>query len=120
MHKFRSKLERTVWESIVETQPEVQFESIKLPYLLECDYHPDFILPSGILLEVKGRFQTRPCDRRKMLAVKRAHPDLDIRFVFMKPTLTITPKSKTTYAAWSEANGFPWCNYRAIPPEWLL
>jgi 3-deoxy-D-manno-octulosonic acid (KDO) 8-phosphate synthase len=54
-----------------------------------------------------------------MKAVKKANPDLDIRFVFQAPFNKINKKSKTTYAAWAEKNGFQWAAYHSIPVEWL-
>ena len=54
-----------------------------------------------------------------MLAVKRDNPDLDIRFVFQKPFLTIYKGSKTTYAQWCEKHGFPWCSFYDLPIEWI-
>jgi hypothetical protein len=54
-----------------------------------------------------------------MKAVKQANPDVDIRFVFQSPFNKINKGSKTTYAAWAERNGFPWCAYHSIPIEWL-
>ena len=54
-----------------------------------------------------------------MLAVKKQHPDLDIRLVFQAPHNTLTKKSKTTYAQWAEKNGFLWAIYNDIPIEWF-
>lgn len=121
MHRFRSHLERKVWDTIVAVQPEAQFETLKLPYTLSHTYTPDIILPNGVILEVKGRFVVKGVDcRPKMLAVKRDFPDLDIRFVFHSPLYKISPRSKTTYADWCDKHGFPWCAAHSIPPEWLL
>ena len=49
-----------------------------------------------MIIEAKGFF--KPSDRRKMLAVKEAHPHLDIRFVFMRDN-TLSKNSKTTYTS---------------------
>jgi hypothetical protein len=68
--RFRSLLERRVWETIEAVQPEAQFETLKLPYTLAHVYTPDIILPNGIILEVKGKFFVKGVDSRpKMLAV---------------------------------------------------
>ena len=67
---------------------------------LSLNTHPDFFLPNGVIIEAKGFF--KPSDRRKMLAVKEAHPELDIRFVFMRDN-TLSKSSKTTYSMWAEA-----------------
>lgn len=118
--RFRSLLERKVWETIEAVQPEAQFESLKLPYTLSHTYTPDIILPSGVILEVKGRFIVKGVDcRPKMLAVKAAFPHLDIRFVLQNPRMPAAPRSKTTHSEWCDKHGFPWCHYLSIPPEWL-
>jgi hypothetical protein len=75
------------------------------------------LLPNGIYLEVKGRLTVE--DRRKMLAVKKSNPELDIRFVFQAPYNKINKGSKTTYAKWAEKYGFLWCSYSTIPLTWL-
>lgn len=93
-----------------------EYEKLKLPYSLECKYITDFVLPNGIILEVKGYLDQE--DRRKMKAVKKTHPDKDIRFIFDKPNDKIRRGSKTTYAMWAEANGFPWAE-KEIPEEWI-
>lgn len=120
-HHFRSKLEQRVWAEITEVQPDAQFETLKLPYTLSHTYTPDIILPNGVILEVKGRFIVKGVDcRNKMLAVKKAFPELDIRFIFHSPDYKLSPKSKFTYSDWCDKHGFPWCAASSIPTEWLL
>ena len=67
-------------------------------------YTPDFVLPNGIRIETKGRFQA--CDRTKHRLIKAEHPDLDIRFIFSNPNTRISKTSKVTYAQWCEDHGF--------------
>lgn len=116
MPKFRSTLESRVADLLQHHRVDYEYESVHLPYILECKYKPDFILPNGIYLEVKGWLD--PDDKRKMVAVKKAHPDLDIRFVFQSPFKRI-PNTKMTHAQWAEKHGFSWCHYQDIPPSWL-
>jgi|TARA_Y100000996_G_scaffold412038_1_gene397285 hypothetical protein len=117
MTNFRSGLEKKVADFLSDSGVCYEYESVKLPYVLSCNYSPDFILPSGIMLEAKGHLS--PDDRRKMIAVKKQHPDLDIRFVFQAPYNKIYKGSRTTYAKWAEKHGFPWTHFRSIPNEWL-
>jgi hypothetical protein len=117
MTKFRSGLEKKVAALLDDLGVGFEYEAQKLPYVLECNYTPDFILPSGIILETKGQFT--PEDRRKMLAVIKAHPELDIRMVFQAPFNKIEKRSKTTYAAWCERHNIKWCAFHSIPVEWL-
>jgi hypothetical protein len=114
---MRSKLEEKVAQLLNELGVSFEYESTKVPYILQCNYTPDFLLPNGVYLETKGHLT--PEDRRKMVAVKKANPDLDIRFVFQAPYNKIEKRSKTTYAAWCEKNNFKWCAYHSIPIEWL-
>ena len=83
--------------------------------MVHHDYNPDFIFPNGVIVEAKGRFMKG--DAQKMLAVKKQHPELDIRFCFMYPHRQI-PGQKNTYAQWAERNGFMWCD-STIPDEWV-
>ena len=82
-----------------------------------CNYTPDFCLVNGVYLETKGQFT--PEDRRKILAVKKDNPDVDVRMVFQAPYNKIDKRSKTTYAKWCEKHDIPWCAFHSIPIEWL-
>ena len=53
-----------------------------------------------------------------MLAVKKQHPELDIRFIFQRNN-TLTKRSKTTYGDWCDKHGFLWCIYPNLPEDWL-
>jgi hypothetical protein len=114
---FRSGLEEKVADLLTNLGVKYEYESTKVPYVLRCNYTPDFLLANGVFLETKGYLTEE--DRRKMKAVKEANPELDIRFVFQSPFNKIYKGSKTTYASWSEKNGFKWCSYHSIPIEWL-
>lgn len=117
MAGFRSRLEARVAKWMDLNGLSYQFEPHKLSYTIESNYIPDFVLPNGVALEVKGYL--RPEDRRKLLAVRKAHPDLDLRLVFQSPFNTINKNSSTTYADWAEKQGFPWCNASSIPLSWF-
>lgn len=114
---YRSGLEEKVADLLSSLKVKYEYESTKVAYTLKCNYTPDFLLPNGIYLEVKGRLTTE--DRRKMLAVKKDNPELDIRFVFQAPFNKLYKGSKSTYAKWADKYGFPWCTYHSIPIEWL-
>lgn len=113
---FRSGFERTLAASLQKRKIKFGYETLQLPYTIDHVYSPDFILPNGILIEAKGKLT--PQDRSKMIAVKKHHPDLDIRFVFMRGENKLTAKSKTTYMMWAAKNGFPAAD-EEIPDEWL-
>ena len=113
---FRSKFEDTVAFALIDAGVTFSYETLKLSYSRPCTYTPDFILPNGVVLEVKGFWP--PSDRTKHKLVKEAHPDVDIRFVFQNAFNTLSNSSKTTYADWCDKHGILWC-HRKIPEEWL-
>ena len=116
--KFRSNLEKNIADLLTGLGVSYEYESEKLGYTIEHNYTPDFVLPNYTYLEAKGYWA--PEDRRKILAVKKSNPDVDIRMVFQSPYNTISKKSKTTYAQWCERHDIPWTSYQDIPIEWLV
>ena len=116
--KFRSNLEKNIADLLTGLGVSYEYESEKLSYTIEHNYTPDFVLPNYTYLEAKGYWA--PEDRRKILAVKKSNPDVDIRMVFQSPYNTISKKSKTTYAQWCERHDIPWTSYQDIPIEWLV
>ena len=117
MANYRSRLEERLARWLEVNGKPFEYETLKLNYTVHAVYTPDFVLPNGVIIEAKGYF--KPEDRRKMLAVKKQHPDLDIRLVFQSPNNTISKESKTTYAMWAEKNGFLWAPYHSIPLDWF-
>jgi hypothetical protein len=90
MPRYRSGLEEKVADLLSNLKVEFEYESTKVPYILQCNYTPDFLLPNGVYLETKGQLTEE--DRRKMLAVKKMNPDLDIRFVFQPLWTTLVSR----------------------------
>ncbi len=116
--KFRSKLEERVATLLEQLGISYEYETEKLSYTIEHNYTPDFVLPNYVYLETKGYWDA--ADRRKVLAVKRDNPEVDLRMVFQSPYNTISKKSKTTYAKWCEKHNIPWTAYHEIPLDWLI
>jgi hypothetical protein len=79
-------------------------------------YTPDFFLENGVIIETKGRFTA--ADRRKMVAVAAAHPDLDIKLLFMRDN-KIHKNSQTKYSDWCEQNGYDYSINEEVKEEWL-
>ncbi len=111
---FRSGLEQLVAGWLDELDCEWEYETMRLPWVENHFYKPDFILPNGVIIEVKGRFTGK--DRAKHLKVRKQHPDLDIRFLFQTDN-TLSPKSTTRYSEWCEKNGFLYA-FMEVPEEW--
>ena len=116
--KFRSGLEEKVADLLQGLGVLYKYESQKLPYTIQHNYTPDFVLPNDIYLETKGYWDAS--DRRKILAVKKSNPEIDLRMVFQSPYNTISKKSKTTYAMWCEKHAIPWTSFHNIPLDWLI
>ncbi len=94
------------------------YESIKIEWedLTYRTYTPDFILNNGIIIETKGRFLAS--DRKKHVAIKKQHPDLDIRFVFTNSKNKLQKGAKSSYGQWCDKHGFRYYD-RIIPEDWL-
>ena len=116
--KYRSKLEERLATLLTTLGISYEYESEKVSYTIQHNYTPDFVLPNHTYLEAKGYWDA--ADRRKILAVKKDNPDMDLRMVFQSPYNTISKKSKTTYAMWCEKHNIPWTSYHNIPLDWLI
>lgn len=131
---YRSGFESRIGQDLNERGIEHGFETVVLSYTstvrggscLECGskkvgkarkYTPDFIIPraghSTLYVEAKGRLPST--DRSKMRDVKKAWPDLDIRFLFQRRSKV----EMTKLINWCEKNGFA-CHFEdKVPEHWL-
>ena len=91
---FRSELEEKVSDLLCELNIDYEYEPTRIPYEIQHNYSPDFLLPNGIYLECKGYWDS--IDRRKVKNVVEQHPEIDLRMVFQSPYNKISKKSKTT------------------------
>lgn len=114
---LRSTSEDRVKAQLLKEKVKFKYEGMKISYLHKpSTYTPDFILPNGIIVEVKGHF-TRE-DRAKHKQIKSQHPELDIRFVFDNSNNYINTDKKTTYGEWCKQFGFKYADWE-VPKEWL-
>lgn len=124
LHGWRSGLEERVAAQLEAEGIAFEYEGLTLTYTQPEKlrrYTPDFVITTRtgkqVIIETKGRW-TRE-DRLRMILVREAHPDLDIRFVFTRPQQRISKTSKTTYASWCEKHlRCPWAA-KTIPERWL-
>jgi hypothetical protein len=100
----------------LDTVTSTMYEVTDIPYVVDSVYRVDFTLPNGIMLEVKGLWE--PEDRRKHLLVRKQHPELDIRLVFVKASTKIGKGSNTSYSDWCDKHGILWSSGR-VPREWF-
>ena len=115
---YRSGLEVKIAKQLDDLGVNYGYESLKIEWedLSYRTYTPDIILDNGIIIETKGRFMND--DRRKHIAIKEQHPELDIRFVFTNANSKLYKGAKSRYCDWCDKYGFKW-SHRVIPQEWL-
>lgn len=116
---YRSGLESRIIKQAEAAGHRVTYEGYKLVYVIPESTHtytPDLVLPNGIIVELKGLFESE--DRRKMLLVKTQYPHLDIRFVFQNPNSKLYKGSPTSYADWCTKHGFLYAS-KLIPDSWF-
>jgi len=109
--KLKNNFEKKIYNVLRRAKSNFQYESERIPYLLARHYIPDFIVitPLGkIYIECKGYL--RPEDKCKMVAVKKLHPEMDLRILFYS--------RNKKYIKWAEKNGLKYA-IGTIPKEWL-
>lgn len=115
---YRSGLEREFALFLTKRGVSFLYEPHTLDYTVPGKYKPDFLLPNGIYLEIKGvlnKYDDR--ETAKMIAVKKCNPDKDIRLVFADASIKI-PRTKMTHARWADKHGYTYADGH-IPEEWL-
>lgn len=116
--KFRSGLEESVAGFLKKHQIEYDYEREKINYVQpekKRTYLPDFFLPNGVIIEVKGRW--KPEDRIRFLWIRESNPGIDIRFVFSNANQKLRKGAKSTYGQWCSKNGFNFAS-KQIPLSW--
>ena len=114
--KYRSGFEERVTNELDKRAIPYLYEVQSFEYVTRSRYKPDLFLMNDVILELKGFW--KPSDRRKHLAMKEQHPELDIRLVFQRNN-KLSKNSKTTYGDWCDKHGIQWCVWPNIPPDWL-
>ena len=114
-NKFRSDLEGQVADQLEKQCVKYKFEPHWIRYSIEKKYKPDFLLPNGILIEVKGWFKFD--DQRKHKLIKAQCPELDIRFVFQKVNNKVQG-GRFTNKAWCEKYDFQYAE-AIVPNSWI-
>src|SRR5690625_420020 len=117
--QFRSGLERRIAAQLQRLGVGFDYEPFQIPYIQpekQRRYLLDFVLPNGIVIEAKGRWET--ADRQKFIMIRDTWPDLDLRFVFSRSATTISKTSKTTYGDYCESKGWLYAD-KEIPLSWI-
>ncbi len=115
---YRSGLELKTANYLDDLRIKYKYEKVKIEWedLTYRTYTPDFVLYNGIIIETKGMFTA--ADRKKHLAIKKQHPELDIRFIFENSNRRLRKGAKTRYYQWCNRYDFDYYD-RIIPEEWL-
>lgn len=111
MSNPRNKFEKDIFRQLKKAKVTFSYEGLRIPYVIAGHYIPDFIIstPTGrVYVETKGYL--RPEHKRKLIAVKRYNPQIDLRLLFYA--------ERKQYVRWAERNGFRWA-VGEIPKEWL-
>lgn len=73
-------------------------------------YTVDFTVKTSngklIHFEYKGKLDNK--ERRKLKAIKKSNPTMDLRLVFEKPNNKLFKGARTRYWEWAVRSGFPW------------
>ena len=126
MKKYRNKFEQKTGEHLKAQKVKFDYEATKIDYTVSGTYLVDFELTtkSGKTIYIETKGNGRSFDhqtRRKMIAVKQQHPELDVRIVFYSDG-KIGPKRKDgtfmRQSDWAIKHGFKYA-IRDIPKEWL-
>lgn len=123
----RSNFEFGVYKALTNELPrgaELEYEPERLPYVIESDYIPDFVITkrdgTKIYIEAKGLGKLGGFDdlaRRKMSIIRTTYPELDIRIVFQKDGV-LKRGMKMRASDWALKNNYP-CAFGAIPEGWF-
>lgn len=108
---MRNQFEKDTFKYLSKRKVSFTYETEKIPYILVCHYIPDFIVdvPNGkVYIECKGYL--RPEDKRKLIAVKRQNPKLDIRILFYR--------CNKKQINWAVRNSFKYA-IKTVPLDWL-
>jgi len=113
---YKSGFERSIDADLRARKVAFTYEELEFPYVLNGTYHPDFFLKkTGIVVEAKGVLDRD--SKRKMIAIRKQYPDLDIRILFMNAS-TKVPGTKQTHGQWADRNGYKWAEGK-IPEDWV-
>lgn len=109
--KFKNLFEKRINLQLKRSKLKFKYECERIPYVLAGHYIPDFIVETingKIYIECKGYL--RPASKAKMVAVRRQHPEIDLRIVFYE--------KRKSNIRWAEKIGIKWA-VGTIPTDWL-
>lgn len=135
--RFNSGLEDKFAEHLRDLGIPHDYERDKITYVkpitksqcLECGskhcgqnrvYTPDFFLPDGVVIELKGYLDQTL--RAQFRLIRDQHPGLDLRFIFQQDNVIKYRSGNTErYSQWAKDLGYPYwiCKKEFPPKEWF-
>ncbi len=122
---YRNRFEQQTAISIAEHGVKSAYESTKLDYTVSGRYLVDFEILTAtskkIYIETKGNGLSFDGHvKRKLIAVKQQHPEIDLRIVFYSDGKCGPKRKDGTFmrqSDWATKYGFKWA-IKTIPEEW--
>lgn len=116
---FEVRIYKDIKALTSQDKVKIEYESEEIPYTITRYYVPDFVLTwkdgHKVYIETKGYLRKEDAD--KMIAIKKQHPDLDIRILFEKDN-RVSSRHKMRYSDWAKKHGYL-CAFKDIPEDWL-
>ena len=126
MNNYRNKFESNTGEWLNARDADFEYETERIPYTTKGNYIPDFILTrrDGTKLHLETKGGGRSFDgpaRRKLIAVRDQHPEIDLRIVFYTNGKCGPKRKDGTFmrqSDWAKKHGFQYA-IKEIPESWL-
>lgn len=124
---YRNKFEKSVGDYLFSLKDrDFGYEAMKFDYTVSGKYLVDFVLVKRngepMYIETKGNGLSFDGHvKRKMIAVKKAHPNLDLRILFYADGKCGPKRKDGTFmrqSDWAKRYGFPYA-IKTIPQDWL-
>lgn len=123
---YRNRFEQKTAEFLESKKESFVYEKTKFPYIVEGVYLVDFtiIKKNNQVMHIETKGNGLSFDghvRRKMIGVKKAHPNLDLRILFYSDGKCGPKRKDGTFmrqSDWATKHGFPFA-IKEIPEDWL-
>ena len=122
---YRNKFEHDTAEALKKRKADFVYEKTKFDYVVEGKYLVDFtiIKKNNQIMHIETKGNGLSFDghvKRKMIAVKKAHPNLDLRILFYSDGKCGPKRKDGTFmrqSDWAKRYGFKYA-IKEIPDEW--
>jgi len=122
---YRNRFEQQTAEDLESHKSDFVYEKTKFDYIVEGKYLVDFsiIKKDGNVMHIETKGNGLSFDghvKRKMIGVKKAHPNIDLRIVFYSDGKCGPKRKDGTFmrqSDWAKKYGFKY-SIKTIPEEW--